>query len=50
MDNMDSEQEALATPDILVCDLGSIDWLQLTDGTVLVDYKYIMELAKKCGG
>lgn len=34
-------------PTIIVCDLKIFDWLELSDGTVLVDYQYLMELQKK---
>lgn len=30
-------------PTIIVCDLEIFDWLELANGTVLVDYKYLME-------
>lgn len=37
-------------PVVVVCDLGVFEWLELPDGIVLVDYRYLMELQKKHGG
>jgi hypothetical protein len=50
MDDDDNVQKEFGQPDIIVCDLGILDWLELASGTVLVDYKYIIELQRKCGG
>ncbi len=50
MDNVDYKQKVLEAPNIIVCDLGIYDWLELADGTLLVDYKYIRELQRKYGG
>lgn len=50
MDDPDSGKKELETPDIIVCDLGMLDWLELANGTVVVDYKYIRELQRKYGG
>ena len=50
MDDVDNLHKELEKPDIIVCDLGELDWLELESDMVLVDYKYIMELQRKCGG
>lgn len=47
MDDIDNKNETVNTQKIIVCDLGIFDWLKLDDGTMLVDYGYIMELQKE---
>lgn len=46
----DKKIELETTPNIIVCSLGVLDWLVLANGTILVDYNYILELQRICGG
>ncbi len=50
MNDVDDKKIELETPNIIVCSLDVLDWLILANGTVLVDYNYILELQRICGG
>lgn len=44
--NLQKQEE---TQRIFVCDLEIFYWLELADGTILVDFKYLGEMQKQCG-
>lgn len=43
-------KKELVKTKIIVCDLGELDWIEFANGTVFVDYRYIIELEKKHAG
>jgi hypothetical protein len=50
MNDVDNKYAEKEKPIIIVCDLGMFDWVELADGIVLVDYRYIGELQRKYEG
>ncbi len=48
MENVSILKQGEGTKRIIVCDLEAFLWLELEDGTILVDFKYLEQLKLEC--